>query len=317
MTYIRRTMKVIENPNTRRRRIAAVGMYDGVHLGHRFLVEYLRHEADRRELTPSVVTFRSHPLTVVRPLDAPRLLTSLDDRLRRLAAEGVADLILLAFDEDMRRSSARQFLSMLHKRYGVDALVVGFNNRFGHDRTEGYEQYKSIGAEIGMEVLRAPEYGDGSTHISSSAIRAMLAEGDIRKANNALGRRYSLTGTVIKGNGLGRRIGYPTANICPVCENIMLPREGVYVALAVLPDGNRYPAVVNIGHRPTVDSREDAPLTIETHVVDYNGFLYDDEITIEFVDSLRREQKFGSVDKLKAQLADDIKAALRILKLDA
>lgn len=316
MTYIRRTMKVIENPNTRRRRIAAVGMYDGVHLGHRFLVEYLRREADRRELTPSVVTFRTHPLTVVRPLDAPRLLTSLDDRLRRLAAEGVDDLILLTFDEDMRRYTARQFLGALHKRYGVDALVVGFNNRFGHDRAEGYEQYKNIGSEIGMEVLRAPEYGDGSIHISSSEIRALLAEGEVRKANNALGRRHSFTGTVTKGKGLGRQIGYPTANITPVCENIMLPRQGVYVALATLPDGQRYPAVVNIGHRPTVDSREDAPLTIEAHVIDYNGYLYDDEITIEFVDSLRREKKFDSVEKLKAQIADDVKAALRILKLD-
>lgn len=333
MTTLRRNMKVIERGNTRRHRVAAIGMYDGVHLGHRFLIDFLRHEASDRDLTPAVVTFREHPLKIVRPDETPALLTSLEDRLRLLAEEGVKDVILLTFDENMRYSTARQFLMMLHKRFAVDALVVGFNNRFGRNIEDGIEQYRSVGREIGLEIIEAPEYIDRTgTHISSSIIRRLLEDRKVAEAYRLLGRRFTLRGTVVKGNGLGRKIGYPTANISPEFPELMTPGEGVYVAQAVLPDGQRYPAVVNIGRRPTV-SQEDtggdetteefventgqspAPVVIEVHVINYKGYLYDDEISIEFVDFLREEQKFPSVEKLRDQLEKDVREALKRLKL--
>lgn len=334
MTTLRRNMKVIERGNTRRHRVAAIGMYDGVHLGHRFLIDFLRHEASDRDLTPAVVTFREHPLKVVRPDEAPPLLTSLEDRLRLLAEEGVKDAVLLTFDENMRYSTARQFLMMLHKRFAVDALVVGFNNRFGRNIEEGVEQYRAVGREIGLDIIEAPEYIDKTgTHISSSIIRKLLKEKKVAEAHGLLGRRFTLRGTVVKGNGLGRKIGYPTANISPEYPELIIPGEGVYVAQALLPDGQRYPAVVNIGRRPTVSQKDEAdgdktdgakdmtpatstsPVVIEVHVINYKGYLYDDEISIEFVDFLRDERKFPSVEKLCDQLAEDVQEALKRLKL--
>lgn len=319
MTTLRRNMKVIERGNTRRRRVAAIGMYDGVHLGHRFLIDFLKHQAVDRELTPSVVTFHSHPLKVVRPDDAPSLLTSLEDRLRLLASEGVKDVILLRFDEKMRYSTARQFLSMLHNRFAVDSLVVGFNNRFGRNIEDGIDQYRVIGREIGLDIIEAPEYiGVSGKHISSSVIRQLLAECKVAEANSVLGRRFSIRGTVVKGNGMGRKIGYPTANIQPESSEIVIPGEGVYVSQAILPDGERYPAIVNIGRRPTVSDDENdtnAPVVIEVHVINYNGYLYDDEITVEFIDFIRHEKKFPSLEKLSVQLDNDVKEALKRLKL--
>ena len=322
MTTLRRNMKVIERGNTRRRRVAAIGMYDGVHLGHRFLIDFLKHEAAERDLTPAVVTFREHPLKVVRPMDSPSLINSLEDRLQLLATEGVKDVILLTFDEKMRFSTAYQFLSMLHRRFAVDSLVVGFNNRFGRDIEDGIEQYRAIGREIGMDIIEAPEYMDKTgRHISSSVIRKLLSDGKVAEANSLLGRRFSLRGTVVKGNGVGRKIGYPTANLSPEYPELMVPGVGVYVAYVILPDGQRYPAVVNIGRRPTVSDEEGdeklskRPIVIEAHVIDYQGYLYDDEITLEFIDFIRREKKFPSLDKLRSQLDNDVKEALKKLKL--
>ncbi len=178
---------ILTRGNTKRRRIAAVGMYDGVHRGHRFLLDYLKLEAGQRGLTPTAVTFRDHPLTVVRPEDAPALLTDPDRKMDLLSEAGAEDIIILDFNEKMRRMSARRFLSMLHKRWGIDALIVGFNNRFGRDRLDGIDQYRAIGGEIGIDIIEAPEYKGIASPISSSIIRAALSRGEVKEAAEALG----------------------------------------------------------------------------------------------------------------------------------
>ena len=149
-------MNLITKQDTSVRRIAAVGMYDGVHLGHRFLMDYLGAEARSRGLVPSVVTFSRHPLSLVRPLEAPALLNTLEERVRLIGESGVRDVILLSFSDSLRRMGAEEFLRTLKKRYAIDALVLGFNNRFGHDRLEGMEQYRAIGERVGVDVIPAP-----------------------------------------------------------------------------------------------------------------------------------------------------------------
>lgn len=306
---------ILHRGNTRRRRIGAVGMYDGVHRGHCFLMDYMRLEAEQRGLAITAITFEEHPLSVVRPDDAPPLLTRPADKLRLLEEAGADDIVVLKFDQKMRRMSAREFLKMLRKRWAIDALVVGFNNRFGRDREEGIEQYRAIGREIGMDILEAPEYKGTGAPVSSSAIRSHLAAGRISEANEALGRKYTIKGFVVDGRHLGRTLGFPTANVSPDPANAALPSCGVYAAIAVTPDGMRHPAVVNIGHRPTVESDpENAPLSIEAHIINYAGYLYGAELELQFVARLRDEKKFTSVDKLRDALVRDREKAIKLLK---
>ena len=306
---------IIEKSNRSRRRIAAVGMYDGVHLGHRYLIDYLSLEARSRNLTPSVVTFRNHPLSVVRPDDAPPMLMEPDEKFLRLEQAGADDIIVLDFDEKMRHMPAAGFLKMLHKNYAIDSLVVGFNNRFGHNRTDGFQQYQAIGREIGMEVLEAPEYKGIGSPVSSSIIRTNLAQELIDQANIALGRTYTLEGPVVPGRQLGRTLGFPTANIVPDFKNICIPGCGVYAALTTTPDKVRRPTILNIGHRPTVEADGDkAPISIEAHILDYAGYLYGERLTIEFIEKLRDERKFDSLEKLKKAISNDTRKARSIFK---
>lgn len=306
---------ILTRGNPDRRRIAAVGMYDGVHRGHKFLIDYLRLEAAQRSLAAAAVTFRNHPLTVVRPEAAPAMLSTPDDRMNLLQAAGVDDVIILDFNDKMRHMTARAFLKMLKSRWAIDALVVGFNNRFGRDRLEGIEQYKAIGKEIGVDILEAPEYKGVGSPVSSSIIRKHLAEGRLEDANLALGHHYSIKGKVVDGRRLGRTLGFPTANVAPEPANAALPIFGVYAAIVVTPDGERHPAVVNIGRRPTVEEDpEHAPVTVEAHIIDYAGYLYGANIEIDFVSFIREEKKFASVDKLRTALEADKKKALSILR---
>lgn len=307
-------MKIITKSDKSHRRIAAVGMYDGVHAGHKFLIDYLRLEASARGLSPSVITFSHHPLSVVRPLETPGLLTSLEDRLRRLGAAGAEDIIILNFNDRLRHKSARDFLSMLHRSYGIDTLVLGFNNRFGHDRPGSAEEYRAIGEEVGVEVITAPEYRGAGSPVSSSIIRRHLLSGNPEKAAEALGYPYGLRGIVVKGEQLGRSLGFPTANINIAEKEILIPKPGAYAAFVITPDGERRKAMVNIGFRPTVNESDgQGTLSIEAHILDYTGYLYDEEVTIEFMHFLRPERRFASTDKLREQLAHDAAAVRKFL----
>ncbi|MBD5332137.1 MAG: riboflavin biosynthesis protein RibF [Bacteroides sp.] len=307
-------MNLITSPDNSRRRIAAVGMYDGVHLGHRFLIDYLGVEARSRGLVPSVVTFMRHPLTVVRPSEAPMLLDNVEDRVIKLSEAGAEDIIMLSFNDSLHHMSAEKFLSRLKNRYGIQALVIGFNNRLGHDLPSTIDQYRTIGSAVGIDVIPAPEYRGTGAPISSSAIRQYLREGDIAKATEALGGHYMLRGKVVDGKHLGRTLGFPTANILPSGEDQLIPRHGVYAAWVTTPDGRRRRGVVNIGTRPTVETTPGAAPSIEVHIIDFQGYIYDEELRVEFVDRLRPERCFPSTDKLVAQIKEDIARANKILK---
>ncbi len=282
-------------------------MYDGVHRGHQFLINYLKLQGEARGEHPVVVTFEEHPQGVVHPLEAPRLLTSTEERLRLLEEAGIEEVVLLHFTEHMRHLTARAFLTMLHERFAVDTLLVGFNHRFGHNRKDGFEQYQAIGQEIGMEILEAPEYKGKEGAVSSSIIRQYLASGQVAEAEKALGHPYSFHATVVEGNHMGRTIEYPTANLEPVNPQQLIPMAGVYAVVVTTPDGVRRPGMMNIGFRPTVaeEGKSESPLTLEVHILDFTGYLYGEELEVEMVELLRSEKKFPSLAKLKKQLTAD------------
>lgn len=309
-------MNLITKQDTSARRIAAVGMYDGVHAGHRFLIDYLGVEARSRGLVPAVVTFSRHPLTVVRPLEAPALLNTLEQRVSLLGEAGAEDIIMLSFNDALRRMSAKEFIGALKRKFAIDALVLGFNNRFGHDHPDSLDKYRVIGGEVGVEVIAAPEYRGPVAPVSSSAIRRHLIDGRPEEAARLLGGNYSLRGKVISGKRLGRTLGFPTANLELPSAPLLIPMAGVYAAYVTTPDGVRRKAVVNIGYRPTVDNAEEGKqqLSIEAHILDFVGYIYDEEITVEFVKYLRPEKAFSSTAKLASQINDDINATRKILK---
>lgn len=295
-----------------RRRIAAIGTFDGVHLGHRHLVDTVCDRGRELGLTPSVVTFSNHPRRLVDPGFRIDMLMDIDERIKALSDSGIKDVIVLKFDASVRAMPAREFIRRLHADFDIDALVMGFNHRFGSDRLTDFEQYRTIGAEEGVTVIPADEYvPDCTQSVSSSAIRRMLRERRPEQAAKMMGRPYRITGVVEHGKELGRTIGFPTANVAPANPDQLIPGNGVYAADVVLPDKSRHRAILNIGHRPTVDTA-DAPVSIEAHILDFDGNLYGKLITIEFLRFLRSERRFSSLDGLRRQLEADAAEARKI-----
>lgn len=283
-------------------------MFDGVHTGHRYLLEQLRREGERRGLEPMAVTFANHPLEVVCAERAPLLLTSPEEKTALIRAEGIERVVCLPFDKGLRDTSAGDFLRLLRERYGVAAMVMGFNNRFGHDAPRDFGAYSALGAAQGVEIVPASEYRPEGTAVapSSTAIRTALAEGRPEDAASMLGRPYTLTGRVVHGRQLGRQLGFPTANV-EVAPWRCLPQPGVYAARCGV-----YPAMMNIGRRPTVDAPE-APVWVEAHIIGLpeGTDLYGREVTLEFTRRLRGERRFASVEELAAQLRADRENVLR------
>ncbi len=279
-------------------------MFDGVHSGHRFVIEFLEKKAAEKALSPAVFTFSNHPLTVVKPEVAPKLLTTASEKERLLRLSGIEFVHTEEFTSEIRRLNSREYIRLLRDRYNVKTIALGFNNHIGCDIETDFNGYCKIGTEEDVEIIMAPQFVNGVTPVSSTSIRKHLSSGDIEEANEILGYSYNLSGKVISGKHLGRTIGFPTANIEPESQFKLIPANGVYVCTASLNSSQAYPAMVNIGHRPTVD-RPDAPATIEAHLIGYDGDLYGDELTISFIRHLRSEIRFNNIGELKTQLEAD------------
>ena len=295
-------------------RFATVGMFDGVHRGHLSLVRRLIDEAGERSLTPTVFTFDRHPLSLIAPDRAPALLTTVGEKAAKLRQAGVADVEVLSFDEALRALTAEEFLMMLRDRYGVKALLMGFNHRFGSDRISRIEDYEAIGLRLGVEIVRADELRDSSlpASVSSSAIRDALSRGDVAAAARMLGYNYKLWGKVVPGRQLGRTIGFPTANMEFADSGLMVPGAGVYAVDVTIPDGGCRRGMMNIGRRPTVDFSSRPAVTAEVHVIDWSGNLYGKEISVEFLDRIRDEMRFPDIDALRRRITADRDCALKI-----
>lgn len=278
-------------------RIATIGFFDGVHRGHRFLFAQLKELAHEHDLEPLIFTFDRHPREVLTGV-SPAMLTTSMERQHLLALH--AEVRVLDF-ADVQTLTAEQFMQYLHEQENVDILLMGYDHRFGSDQLKGFSEYEKVARRVGMRVERAHECLVDGLPVSSTRIRKLLHEGQMKEVNRLLGYKYSLSGVVEHGNGIGRQIGFPTANI-RIQSNKLLPMSGVYSAQALV-DGKSIVAIVNVGNNPTVGNDK---ISVESHLIDFYGDLYSKEVVLNFDLFIRSEKKFASLNELQEQIAKDL-----------
>ena len=294
--------------------VATIGCFDGVHRGHQLLLALVLEKARAGGMRSLVVTFDPLPRQVFDAGFRPQLLTTLDEREYYIRKVGIDDVLVLPFTRKLAAMSAESFMQqVLRNQLGVEVLVNGYDNRFGHGRNEGFDDYVRYGRQMGIEVVR----GDvakmgGDVAVSSTAIRRMLAEdGAVERMPDCLTRLYAISGTIVPGEHIGHELGFPTANLCPENTFKLIPASGVY-AVWVSIDGSaeRLPAMMNIGTRPTFEGTHK---TLEAHILSDVGDIYGHRLTVSFVARLREERRFESSELLVRQLQHDRDCTLRIL----
>ncbi len=290
----------------------SIGSFDGVHRGHQFLIAHLVASAHAAGYTPAVLTFYPHPRQVLRGWEPGFYLTSDTEKAELLGRYGIELVITHPFDEGVRQMRARDFVVRLKRYLDLAALHVGPDFALGYQREGNVSFLRALGAELGYRLDVIDEKLElGGEPISSGRVRAALDAGDVTLAAELLGRPYALSGPVVHGERRGRSIGIPTANIAVPAERAV-PRRGVYSTWAVLPDGARHAAVTNIGVRPTFDGTH--ATTVEAHLLDFDADLYDQVLTLEFVQRTRDEQRFSSAAELVAQIRRDIEQGREVLR---
>jgi riboflavin kinase/FMN adenylyltransferase len=288
--------------------LLTIGVFDGVHLGHKYLLSQLTEHARQQNLLSGVVTFRWHPREVLSPQAKLSYLTKLADKVNLLKNEGVDTVIPLSFTQELAQLTARQFVSLLKKYLRMRGMIVGPDFALGRGREGNAETLRELGQEMDFTVNAISPVVVNGEAVRSTTIREALAGGDMKRVSRLMGRSFSLTGRVTSGVGRGAELGFPTANL-ELDAKQALPPDGVYATWAYI-DDQAYQAMTNIGRRPTFggDGR-----TIETYILNYQGNLYGREIRIDIVERLRGEKRFDSVEELKKQIAEDVKQGITIL----
>jgi riboflavin kinase/FMN adenylyltransferase len=282
----------------------SIGVFDGVHRGHQMLIGRMLDEAAARSLTGGVVTFHPHPLSVVRPDVTITYLESLERRVELLRELGTEFVSVLQFTSELQQVSALDFSRLLVEEAGMRLLVVGEDFRLGRAGAGTVEVLTEIGAELGFEVLPVPLLGDGDDRVSSTRVREALEAGEMESVSSLLGHAFQLRGPVLHGDERGRQIGFPTLNV-GVSADRWLPPNGVYITRALVGD-RQFDACTNIGIRPTFEG--DQTRLVETHLLDFEGDLYGQVVTVELLHRIRPEQKFNGIDELSAQIQSDLVA---------
>ena len=290
--------------------VATIGMFDGVHLGHQFVLRQVVDQAHKLGLQPLCITFDHSPRQ-------EQVLTPLDEKVRLIRQMGIDHVEVLAFTEELKALTARQFMEqVLRDQMNVRVLLTGYDNRFGHNREEGFDDYVRYGQELGIEVVSlppAPTKGREDV-VSSSYIRQLLSEGQVKEATQCLGHPYSISGHVAHGEHIGTELGFPTANLVPSSLQQLIPAPGAYAVRVTLltPSPSLLPlsGMMNIGTRPTFDGHMQ---TLEVHIFNFHEDLYGQPLSVEFVDKLREERRFDSMEALKEQLKQDAIQAEQML----
>ncbi|MGI9608294.1 MAG: bifunctional riboflavin kinase/FAD synthetase [Acidimicrobiales bacterium] len=294
--------------------VLTIGAFDGVHLGHQQVIAQVKERARARGVASAVVTFDTHPALVVRPESAPKLITTLERKFELLESFGVDVVYVIEFNTERASTTAADFVrEVFVERLNVAEIVVGSDFHFGKAREGTVEVLTALGKEHdfvvdGLELLRQSDTPD---HISSTAIRAAMADGRVRDANAMLGREYEIHGTIIGGDKRGRTIGFPTANMV-LTEDMAWPANGVYAARYETPDGIVRPAAVNIGIRPTFYTTAEQAL-LEAHILDFDGDLYGSDARVRVVRRLRAERRFDGIEELRIQLERDVAEVRTVL----
>ncbi len=288
----------------------AIGMFDGVHLGHQQVLRQAVNDAARHEALSVAVTFDQHPANIVAPNHAPALLQTRSQRLRAIESIGIDAALVIQFDEGFSQKPGETFIRELHSGFGsIHSICVGANFSFGHRRDGNVDSLQALGQALGFRVHGLQAVALDGQAVSSTRIRAAVREGLLDDAGQMLGRNFTIEGTVVQGDAKGREIGFPTANIDT--NGLVLPPNGVYAVHAQL-GLKTYRAVLNIGVRPTL-AQPEPTLRVEAHLLEFEGDLYGERLGIEFVGRLRDEMTFGSVDELTAQISRDIEHAQSLI----
>lgn len=293
--------------------VLTVGTFDGVHAGHKVLVNRVLNVAMREGGRSVIVTFDPHPRDIINPGKAGiKLLSSLDERSELLADLGVDEMVVIPFDRDFSLLTSEEFVrDIIWDKIGISDFVIGYDHQFGRNREGTIETVQELGRELGFKthVVSKQEVGDKT--VSSTAIRrAIHEEGDLQLAASLLDKHYILNGTVVHGDKRGKQIGYPTANIKPQNEKKVVPKIGVY-AVWVRYEGEFFKGMMNIGERPTFDGNS---ITLEVHILDFDSDIYGKEVQLQFVKRIRDEQQFGGLEELKDQLKMDEKSTRSVLE---
>ncbi|HEY1652300.1 MAG TPA: bifunctional riboflavin kinase/FAD synthetase [Acidimicrobiales bacterium] len=291
-----------------------IGAYDGVHLGHRALLRDLCARAAAAGLSSVVVTFDRHPAYVVRPDSAPKQLTGLEQKLELLADCGIDRTMVVPFDEARANETAEDFVKeVLVDQLASRLVVVGEDFHFGHGRKGNVGLLRELGAVYGFEVVGVTLTDEGSEPVSSTRIRALLAEGDVEEAARLLGRPHEVRGPVVRGDGRGGpELGFPTANVA-VADDIALPADGMYAGYFSGTDGEARPAAIYVGRRPTFYEPGTAPVLVEAHLLGFDGDLYGQPARVCFVGRVRGDARFDTAEALIAQMHQDVAEAERLL----
>jgi riboflavin kinase/FMN adenylyltransferase len=286
--------------------VLTIGSFDGVHLGHKSILEQLKNEAKKINGETIVITFHPHPRKIIQHEETPALLTSIDERINHFETCGIDHLVIVPFDLGFSELNAKEYVEkFLVSNFHPKIIVIGFDHRFGKDRKGNYELLYELGEEFKYKVIEIPEKLLNDSKISSSQIRHCLLEGKIDESERLLGYPYQLTGIVIKGDQLGRKIGYPTANLLIIDTEKLIPAGGVYaVSVKIYTDENPIKkfGMMNIGYRPTVNGKE---RRIEVHIFDFDEEIYGVKVAVELNFFIRNEIKFSGLDSLKQQLDKD------------
>ena len=296
--------------NIRDGSIIAIGVFDGLHIGHLTLLRRLREESRRLHLEPVVMTFRNHPNSVLRRNFVTRYLISVEERIDRIKRLGLENIVPVDFDAELSKLKVESFVNLLIKTIKMKVLVVGPDFVMGHNREGTISVLKNLGRKLGFSVMVIPHIFDSNEKIvSSTAIREAISCGTMEKASLLLGYNYSIHGKIVRGAGIGKELGFPTANI-EVSDQILVPRDGIYATFATLAN-SKYMSVTSIGNRPTF---EDNGHSVETFILGLQSDIYRSMLKLEFVSWLRDQVKYVNIEDLKDQIDKDVQIAKKILK---
>lgn len=291
--------------------LLTIGVFDGVHAGHRHLLETLKQRATDRSLLSGVVTFDPHPQSVLNPGSELPWLSDVEDRVRSIRELGIDLVVVLTFTEEVAQLTAQQFLTMIKTHLRMRGIVVGPDFALGQGRAGSIDQLRELGRQLGFSMEAVSQYTANGEAVSSTLIRQALAEGNTRKVNAMMGRYFHVKGIVITSAKRGRKLGFPTANI-DIRPQQALPGDGIYATIADV-GGKRFASATNVGARPTFG---DMRRTVEAYLLNYEGDLYGRELRLEFVQKVRDEQRFASAEELKRQIDRDVRKVKAILGKD-
>ena len=286
-----------------------IGVFDGVHLGHRHLAKKLIESARKNGKSSGIVTFKNHPAAVINPGFQPNFLTSFETKLDLLKDTGVDFVSAIKFDQDVADLTAKDFLRLLKNKLGMKGLVVGPDFQMGKNREADTVRLATLGSELGFDLEVVDVQKKGRNQVRSTMIRSLISNGDVKNASVMLGRKFSLEGSVIKGMQRGKSLGFPTANL-KTNKDLAMPSNGIYATVATIA-GIRYPAATSVGTNPTFGGKEQ---TVETYILDFDKNIYGQSLSVSFYEKLRNEITFNSLDNLIAQVKSDVLEVRKLYK---